>query len=154
MKIADTLSKALILPSLAAKNKIDCLMEFAHAISKDHPELQKDEVANILMEREKLGSTGIQDGIAIPHGKFKGLEHTLILFARSLDGIDFQAFDSQPTQLFFVLLAPENATTEHLKLLARLSRLLKNIKLREKLLKANDAQALYQILCEEDEKLV
>lgn len=153
MKLTDSLSKALILPSISAKTKIDCLMEFAQAIARDHPELKKDEVANVLLEREKLGSTGIQDGIAIPHGKFRGLEHALILFARSLEGIDFQAHDNQLTKLFFVLLAPEGTATEHLKLLARLSRLLKNPKLRDTLLKANDAQTLYQILCEEDEKL-
>lgn len=153
MRIIDTLNKELILPDLQAKNKIDCLMECAMAIAEINPGLRKDEIATILLEREKLGSTGIQDGIAIPHGRFKGLEKTLILFARSLEGIDFQSFDNRPTFLFFVLLAPENATNEHLKLLARLSRLLKKSPLREKLMKAKDAEAIYHILCEEDEKL-
>ncbi|OGQ05299.1 MAG: PTS fructose transporter subunit IIA [Deltaproteobacteria bacterium RIFCSPLOWO2_01_44_7] len=153
MKIADSLSKELILPNLGAKNKVDCLMEFAQAVAKKLPELKKDEIAHTLLEREKLGSTGIQDGIAIPHGKIKTLSNILILFGRSLEGIDFQAHDNKPTQLFFVLLAPENATSIHLKLLARLSRLLKNLSLRERLLQAKDAQAIYQILCEEDEKL-
>lgn len=153
MKLIASISKDLILPNLEAKNKVDCLMECAQAITKLHPELKKDEITNILLEREKLGSTGIQDGIAIPHGKFKGIQDALILFARSLKGIDFQSFDNKVTHLFFVLLAPESATTEHLKLLARLSRLLKNDSLREKLLKAKDADTLFQILCEEDEKL-
>lgn len=153
MNLAQTLSPDLILPVLHAKNKVDCLMECAEVIAHSHPELKKDDIADVLLEREKLGSTGIQDGIAIPHGKFRGLDHTLILFARSLEGIDFQAFDNQLTHLFFVLLAPENATSEHLKLLARLSRLLKNSKLREELLGAKDAHTLYQILCEEDERL-
>lgn len=153
MKIADALSKELIISSLAAKTKVDCLMEFARTIAQQHTELKKDEIAHVLLEREKLGSTGIQDGIAIPHGKIKALSNILISFGRSLEGIDFQAYDSKPTFLFFVLLAPEEATSIHLKLLARLSRLLKSAQLREDLMKAKDAEALYKILCEEDEKL-
>lgn len=128
-------------------------MEFALTLSKKFPDLKKDDVAHVLLEREKLGSTGIQDGIAIPHGKIKTLPNLLILFGRSLEGIDFQAYDNKPTHLFFVLLAPENATSIHLKLLARLSRMLKNSNLREKLLQAKDAEAIYKTLCEEDEKI-
>lgn len=153
MKIADALSKELTLSNLTAKNKVDCLMEFAQAMAEAHPELKKDEIAHILLEREKLGSTGIQDGVAIPHGKVKALENVIILFGRSIEGVDFQAYDNKPTHLFFVLLAPENATTVHLKLLARLSKLLKSPALRGKLLKAKDAETIYRILCEEDEKL-
>lgn len=154
MRITDTLAKDLIVPNLASKNKLDCLMECAEAISAYRPDLQKDDIATVLLEREKLGSTGIQDGIAIPHGKFKGIHEALILFARSLEGIDFQSFDTKPTHLFFVLLAPEEASSEHLKLLARLSRLLKNPKLREQLLKADNAEEIYKILLEEDKKLL
>lgn len=153
MKIAETLKKEFILPSIAAQNKVDCLMEFASTIAKGFPTLKKDEIAHTLLEREKLGSTGIQDGVAIPHGKFKGLAFTIVLFGRSLKGLDFQSFDNKPTHLFFVLLAPEKATTEHLKLLARLSRLLKKQTLREKLMQAKDAEEIYQILCEEDKDL-
>ncbi|MBI5300417.1 MAG: PTS sugar transporter subunit IIA [Deltaproteobacteria bacterium] len=153
MKLADTLSKDLILPDLVSQNKVDCLMEFAQAAAKAYPELKKDDIAHVLLEREKLGSTGIQDGIAIPHGKMKQLSKIIMIFGRSLKGIDFQAYDNKPTHLYFVLLAPEDATTEHLKLLARLSRLLKSPTLREKMLKAEDALALYKILCDEDEKI-
>ncbi len=152
MKIADSLSKELILPHLAAKTKVDSLMEFAEALAKVHPTLKKDDIAHILLEREKLGSTGIQDGVAIPHGKIKDLNNIVILFGRSPEGIDFQAHDNKPTNLFFVLLAPETATSTHLKLLARLSKLLKNQELRDELLKAKDAEKIYQILCREDEK--
>lgn len=154
MKLADSLKKELILPDLEAKDKVDCIMEFSQAIAQTFPFLKKDDTAHLLLEREKLGSTGIQEGIAIPHGKFKGMEHMVLLFGRSLNGIDFQSFDNKPTHLFFVLLAPENASTEHLKLLARLSRLLKKRSLREDLLKAKDAEEIYQILCEEDERLL
>ncbi|MDP2599278.1 MAG: PTS sugar transporter subunit IIA [Deltaproteobacteria bacterium] len=152
MKIAENLSKELIMPALVSKTKVDCLMEFAQAISKIHPELKKDDIAHILLEREKLGSTGIQDGVAIPHGKIKDLQHIVVVFGRSLEGIDFQAHDNKPTRLFFVLLAPESATSTHLKLLARLSKILKNPDLRGALLTAKDAENIYQVLCREDEK--
>lgn len=154
MRIAETLKKELILPSLTSQNKLDGLMEFAVTIAKGNPGLQKDDIAHVLMDREKLGSTGIQDGIAIPHGKIKGLSQMLVLFGRSLRGIDFQAFDGKPTHLFFVLLAPEETKTDHLKLLARLSRLLKKEPLRESLMKAKNAEEIYQILCEEDKQLL
>ncbi|MDO8527195.1 MAG: PTS sugar transporter subunit IIA [Deltaproteobacteria bacterium] len=153
MKIIDALSRELILSNLTAKNKVDCLMEFAQVLANAHPELKKDEIAHVLLEREKLGSTGIQDGVAIPHGKIKDLGNIIILFGRSLEGLDFQAHDNNPTHLFFVLLAPEEATSTHLKLLARLSKLLKNIDLRAKLMQAKDSEAIYKILSEEDEKL-
>lgn len=153
MRIAETLKKELILPDLTAQNKVDCLMEFAQALAKHLSALKTDDIAHVLLEREKLGSTGIQDGVAIPHGKFRALDHLVILFGRSLRGVDFQAFDNKPTHLFFVLLAPEEATSEHLKLLARLSRLLKKPELREQLLHANDAEVIYQILCEADKRI-
>lgn len=153
MRLTELLPKELILPNLEATNKVDCLMEFAHATTGLLPSLKPDDTAHILLEREKLGSTGIQDGIAIPHGKLKGLSQMLVLFGRSLKGIDFQSFDSKPTQLFFVLLAPEEAATDHLKLLARLSRLLKQPELREQLLHAKDADEIYQILYQADEQV-
>lgn len=153
MKLSDSLEQELILPNLSAQNKIDCLMECAEAIAHSHSEFKKDDIAFVLLEREKLGSTGIQDGVAIPHGKFEGLTRTLVLFARSRKGLDFQSFDNKPTHLFFVLLAPQDATSEHLKLLARLSRLLKKASLREQLLKAKDAKTLFETICEEDAKL-
>lgn len=128
-------------------------MECAEAVARQFSDLKKDEIADVLLDREKLGSTGIQDGIAIPHGKFRGLQKTVILFARSLEGLDFQSHDGKPTHLFFVLLAPEETTSEHLKLLARLSRLLKNPELREQLIKAKNEEGIFQILEREDEKL-
>lgn len=153
MRIVDCLSKNLMLLNLGAKNKIDCLMECAETVARNFSDLKKDEIADVLLDREKLGSTGIQDGIAIPHGKFRGLQKTVILFARSLEGIDFQSYDGKPTHLFFVLLAPEETTSEHLKLLARLSRLLKNNELRNELLKAKNEEGITHILEREDDKL-
>ena len=151
--IESNLTRELILPDLHAETKTDVLSEFAETIAGVFKNLDKAEVANVLLEREKLGSTGIQDGIAIPHGKLKALDHILLAFGRSVKGIDYQAHDNQPTQLFFVLLAPENATGMHLKVLARLSRLLKQGSLRENLLNAKDAEEIYKTLLAEDEKV-
>jgi len=153
MRIIDTLSRELILPELKATHKGQVLTELAQAICTTHPELKNQEVEATLLEREKLGSTGIQDGIAIPHGKLKDLTQIVVAFGRSREGISFDAPDHRPTQLFFVLLAPENATGLHLKILARLSRLLKNAGLRERLVKAGDAEEIYQILSEADSRL-
>lgn len=153
MKIAESLKKDCILPDLEARNKVDCLMEFAACADRHLPGTPKDEIAHLLLEREKLGSTGIQDGVAIPHAKIKSLDRLVLLFGRSLAGIDFQSFDNKPTHLFFVLLVPEETTREHLKMLARLSRMLKKAPLREKLLQAKNAQEIYTILCEEDKLL-
>lgn len=153
MRIAETLKKECILSDLEAANKVDCLMEFAACAGAHLAGLAKDEIAHLLLEREKLGSTGIQDGVAIPHAKIKALDHLVLLFGRSKKGIDFQSFDNKPTHLFFVLLAPEETGREHLKMLARLSRMLKEPSLREKLLQAKNADQIYQVLCEEDKKL-
>ena len=153
MRVTDTLSKELIIPHLKGENKVDVLTELAEAIAQSAPELDKDEISHVLLEREKLGSTGIQDGIAIPHGKIDALSKVLIAFGRNEEGIDFQAHDNQKTHLFFVLLAPEDASGYHLTILARLSRLLKEMEVRKKLLKAKNAEEIYQILCKEEAKL-
>jgi PTS system nitrogen regulatory IIA component len=104
------------------------------------------------MEREKLGSTGIGSGVAIPHGKIANLDHIVAAFGRSKAGIDFDSQDGEPTYLFFVLVAPENTAGLHLKALAKLSRLLKDSNFRDRLMKVPDAKAIYQIISEEDEK--
>ena len=152
MHIVDFLTKDLILTELKATTKNEVISEFAQAIAQARPTLNKEVISNILLEREKLGSTGIQDGIAIPHGKLDTLPGILVAFGRSKRGIDFQAHDAQATYLFFVLLAPESATGTHLKILARLSRLLKGTDLRTQLINAKDAETIYQVLLHEDEK--
>jgi PTS system nitrogen regulatory IIA component len=104
------------------------------------------------LEREKLGSTGIGDGIAIPHGKMKGIEELVTSFGRSIKGVDFESIDNKPTHLFFLLVAPENSAGVHLKALARISRLLKDSGFRNRLMEASDRQDLFRIIAEEDEK--
>jgi PTS system nitrogen regulatory IIA component len=106
---------------------------------------------NVLLEREKLGSTGIGDGIAIPHGKMSGLNDLMISFGRSKDGIDFNAMDGKPVHLFFLLMAPENSAGQHLKILAKLSRMLKDTNFRKKLMSAKSKDELYKIIEERND---
>jgi len=105
-----------------------------------------------LLEREKLGSTGIGEGVAIPHGKVPGLPGLIASFGRSVQGIDFRAIDGRPTHLFFALFAPENSAGAHLKALARISRIFKNPAFRESILRAPSAEEIYRLIEAEDAK--
>ena len=151
MKILDTLKKGAIIAELNATDKKEVLEELtaplAEASGVDH-----EEMVRVLLERERLGSTGIGGGIAIPHGKLKSLESLLMGFGRSRKGVDFEAMDGKPAHLFFLLLAPENSTGAHLKMLARISRLLKNIVFKERLMNAADWRELYTVIAKEDQK--
>lgn len=152
MKIVDLLHPETIISSLQARTKDDVLAELAEALFKFDESLDRTEVIKVLHERERLGSTGIGDGVAIPHGKLKSLDKLLIAFARSVDGVDFDAMDGKPAHLFFLLVAPEESVGVHLKMLARISKILKNKATREQLVQAPDAQALYKIIADEEER--
>jgi PTS system nitrogen regulatory IIA component len=112
----------------------------------------QDRVVEVLLEREKLGSTGIGDGIAIPHGKMGGIKELVASFGRSITGVNFESVDNKPTHLFFLLVAPENSAGVHLKALARISRLLKDPSFRNRLMEAGDRQDLFRTIIEADEK--
>jgi PTS system nitrogen regulatory IIA component len=114
--------------------------------------LDRNKVLKVLLERERISTTAIGEGVAIPHGKLNGVERVVGVFARSPDGIDFASLDGAPTHLFFVLVAPENAAADHLKALARISRLLKDEAFRRRLMAGQSSQELYTIILEEDEK--
>jgi PTS system nitrogen regulatory IIA component len=104
------------------------------------------------MDREGLGSTGIGEGVAIPHGKIPGIDRLVAVFGRSPAGVQFASLDGKPARLFFLILAPENSAGMHLKALARISRLLKDPRFRERLLAAEGAEGLSQVLREADER--
>ena len=112
--------------SLKARNKRDALAELAGVFAKGKIRVDPEAMLHVLLEREKLGSTGIGDGIAIPHGKIAGLDEMVVAFGRSREGIDFEAMDGKPVHLFFLLMAPENSAGQHLKALAKISRMLKD----------------------------
>ena len=152
MKLSSILHKNAIIHDLKSTDKKDVLSEFAELASRVIPQLKKEEVLEVLTNREDLGSTAVGHGIAIPHGKIAGIKDILALFGRSKEGVDFQAHDEKPTNLFFVLLAPEAAIGNHLQALARLSRLLKEPELRDELIQV-PAEELYDLLIKEDNKL-
>ncbi|MBX3026643.1 PTS sugar transporter subunit IIA [bacterium] len=154
MKILDILtSEALVAPDLAGADKTAVLRELAHHLAQAHPAIDADRLVEVLWERERLGSTAIGDGIAIPHGKLPGLSGVIGAFGRHPAGVDFESLDGSPTHLFFLLVAPEDSVGQHLKALARVSRLLKDRAFRERLLAAADRSALFRLIREEDEKL-
>lgn len=152
MKILDILDKQMIIPQLASKEKEGVLRELVRAILGVEKQVHEERLMEILLEREKLGSTGIGEGVAIPHGKSKDVKRLLASFGRSLPGVDFQSMDGKPAHLFFLLVAPENSAGIHLKALARISRLLKDNTFRNRLMGANSAEGIYSLFSEEDEK--
>jgi PTS system nitrogen regulatory IIA component len=150
MKIEDILAEDLVVADLSARSKNEVLVELAHAVTNAHPELDVAKLVGALEERERLNSTALGDGVAIPHGKLPGLKRVFAAFGRSRQGVDFQSLDGKPTHLFFVLAAPEDSAGAHLKALARISRLLKDATFRDRLLEAPDAHAIWAIIRDED----
>jgi PTS system nitrogen regulatory IIA component len=152
MRIAGLLQPEDIFPDLVAGTKEEVLAELAAGVVGHHPGLDRDKVIGILLERERLGSTGIGDGIAIPHGKLGKLDQPILAVGRSLRGVDFNALDGRPVKLFFLLLAPEEAVGFHLKLLARISRILKDPVVRTRLLEAPGVAAMNAVIQEQDSR--
>ena len=152
MKVTDILSPEMVLPDLMGNSKEEVLRELAQGFAAKYPEIKLDELAAVLSERERLGSTAIGDGIAIPHGKLRGVTKIIGAFGRHVAGVDFDSLDGEPSQIFFVLVAPEDSASLHLKALARVSRLLKEASFRSHLLAAKNGAELYSLIEEEDNK--
>ena len=152
MKILDILDKDCIIPELSSKTKKEVLEELTEALSNCMASLNKEALVEVLLERERLGSTGIGDGIAIPHGKIQGLDELILSFGRSSKGIEFDSMDGRLTHLFFLLVAPENSAGIHLRALAKISRLLKSAHFRQRLLKAGTKEELFDVIQEEDKE--
>jgi PTS system nitrogen regulatory IIA component len=148
MNISDLLAPEAVLASLKAHTKKQLLQELAaRAHARTH--LPEKQIFETLNERERLGTTGVGAGIAIPHGRMAGATSITGVFGRLESAIDYEAVDGQPVDLVFMLLAPENAGADHLKALARVSRLLRNQQTCEKLRAAQSAEALYAILTDQ-----
>ena len=152
MKLTEILPETLVIPTLEGRTKDAVLRELASHVAAVHPDIDAARLLDVLWERERLGSTAIGDGIAIPHGKLPGLKTVMAAFGRHPQGIDFQSLDGNPTRLFFLLVAPEDSVGQHLKALARVSRLLKDDAFRHRLLLASGRGELYQSIREEDDK--
>ena len=152
MKITDFLSVNTVIPVLTSREKNAVLKEMANWLASQHRQLDARRVLEVLLEREKISTTAIGEGVAIPHGKLPGVERVLGVFARSPEGVDFASLDGEPTHLFFTLIAPEDAAADHLKALARISRLLKDTAFRRRLMEGQTSQEIFDIIAEEDQK--
>jgi len=145
MPLNDLVAPNAILPALKVNNKKQVLQELAARAAMLTGQNERA-IFDILMQREKLGSTAVGNGIAIPHGKMPGLTRLFGLFARLDRPVDFDALDNQPVDLVFLLLAPEGAGADHLKALARIARLLRDQTIAHKLRATEDAETLYAVL--------
>src|SRR5215467_4258103 len=147
MEIEDLITPQSVIARLRATSKKQVLQELAKRAA-EATGLQERAIFDVLLERERLGTTGVGDGIAIPHGKLPELRRLHGLFARLDTPVDFDAVDDQPVDLIFLLLAPEGAGADHLKALARIARLLRDQDVAKKLRASRDAQAIYSLLTE------
>ncbi len=152
MKILDYLKESWIIPELKGKDKTSILRELSEVLVQPCGVSSSEELLTILQEREKLGSTGIGEGVAIPHGRLRKLRQFIISFGRSVQGVDFDAIDHRPCQLFFLVMAPENSASDNLHLLARIANLLKDASFKKRLMEAKTQRELYEIISEEDQK--
>lgn len=147
MALADLLSQDSVLPALKANSKKQLLQELAMKAA-DVTGLSEREIFDVILQRERLGSTGVGNGIAIPHGKLTSLNKIVGVFARLEQPVEFEALDDQPVDLVFLLLAPEGAGADHLKALSRIARVLRDGETVTKLRASDTVSALYSFLVE------
>jgi len=153
MKIMEILVKDAVILDLGVRTKNEVLAEMAAALAKVEPQIDADRLLEVLLEREALQSTGIGEGVAIPHGKMVGLDRLVASFARSSDGVDFDSIDGQPTHHFFLLVVPEHSGGRYLKALARISRFFRDPAFRESLAEGEVVEDVIRAIEEEDAKL-
>lgn len=151
MKVTDIFRKEHIVEVLKSKSKREVLAELSGVFLQGDVKYSHEDMVNTLLEREKLGSTGIGDGVAIPHGKLANLEELIVSFGRSKEGVEFDAMDGKPAHIFFLLMAPEDTTGKHLKALAKISKMLKDSTFRKKLLEAKSKDEIYIIIADKDD---
>ncbi len=149
MHLEDILRPDCVIADLSGRSVQSILAELAAPVAASQS-LDPKRLQESLLAREKLGSTGVGDGVAIPHSKVPGLPQVAAAFGRCREGVDFRSLDGKPTTLFVALFAPERAGAEHLQALARVSRLLKRAPFRQALLDAPDAAAIYKLIVDED----
>lgn len=152
MKIIDFLNVHAVAVDLEATNKKDAIRELVDILAKSQTITDKDKLIRSLLEREALGSTGIGQGVGIPHCKSENVRELVAAFGISRKGVDFESLDGEQVYIFFLLVAPQDTTGPHLKALARISRLLKDKYFRDALRTARDKKELFRIIKEEDKK--
>ena len=154
MKITDILKKEFIINNLVSADKASVLEELSFFLKSKGLVSDKENLLNALMEREKLGSTGIGENVAIPHAKSSEIDQIITIFGRSIKGVEFDSLDKKPVHFIYLVLAPAKSSGQHLKVLARISRLLKNKLLREAIMNASEANQIYSIVADEDSKYI
>jgi PTS system nitrogen regulatory IIA component len=154
MKITDILKREHIIENLVSTDKESTLDELSSFLKDKGMVSNKETLQSALMEREALGSTGIGENVAIPHAKISAIDQIVTVFGRSIKGIEFDSLDKEPVHFIYLVLAPMNSSGQHLKVLARISRLLKNKSLRESIISATEANQIYAIIADEDSKYI
>jgi nitrogen PTS system EIIA component len=152
MKIATFLDQCDVTVAIPTGSKKEVLSALVDLIHSNHAELDREQLLQILLKREELRSTGIEEGVAFPHGRVPGLVQLLACFGRCREGVDFDSFDGKPTHFFFVLLIPELAQGTHLKALARLNRLFQDEEFRLRVMEAASAADVFNAIIEEDNR--
>ncbi|OPY72838.1 MAG: PTS system fructose-specific EIIABC component [Syntrophorhabdus sp. PtaU1.Bin058] len=153
MKISEILLEKCVVADIKGKTKREIITELVEALEKARLIEDVEAVVNVVMEREKLGSTGIGNGVAVPHGKLKNISNIICALGRSPNGVDFDAVDRGPVHIFFLVLAPEDSASLHLKILSRITKILRDQSLRKKVIKLSNTHDIYTSILEEDEKI-
>lgn len=152
MKISELLKPDKIIPELRNTIKKEVINELIDLFKDDERVLNLEAVRSIVLEREKIMSTGVGKGFAIPHGKTNNVKETIVAFGKTREPIDFEALDDQPVRLIFLLVGKEDMVAAHIKLLSRISRMMNDDSFRENLLKATTAEEIYNYFVEEEKK--
>ena len=152
MRIEEVLSAEAIFTDLAASEKIPAIRELVDLLLQCYPELNRETIIRNILDREKLGSTGIENGVAVPHCKIDGLKRLRCCFARSSQGVEFQAIDGKPSHIFFLIVAPSQATTDHLKALATISKMCRHRSFRESVMQAESTEDIWNLMIQQNRK--
>jgi len=152
LKILDYLKEDRVNAELQGKDKLAVLKELSGMVAGPCRGGSEDEIVRVLLDREGLESTGIGEGIAIPHGRLKRLKNFVVSFGRSVQGVEFDSIDHKPSHLFFLVMAPENSAVDNLKLLSRIVTLLKDASFKRRLMEGRSQKELFQIISDEDAK--
>ncbi len=154
MKIEEILKKESVIADLLGDSKVKVIKEMTQCLKKNNFIKNDQALFETLMEREKLGSTGIGENVAIPHGKSDEVTQIITVLARSKKGVEFESLDQKPVHFICMVIAPAHSTGQHLKVLARVSRIFKNQGIREEILEAENSDTIYSILMNEDSKFI
>ena len=154
MKLIDVLKIEHLAIDLQVENKVDCITKMVNLLQNDERVTDLNIVLNTVLDREKIMSTGVGNGFAIPHGKTDAVNTIIAAFARLKEPIDFEAFDGEPVKLAFLLLGKENMVGPHIRLLSRISRMMNKEEFRQSLMEAQSSEEIYKMFFEEEKKII